>query len=106
MAIARALINDPVLILADEPTGALDSHTSVEIMALFQDLNREGITVVVVTHEADIVRYAGRVLGFRDGRLIRDERVRDRLVAREQLASLPRGDEQEEEDLEAEVSTP
>jgi putative ABC transport system ATP-binding protein len=106
VAIARALINDPVLILADEPTGALDSHTSVEIMALFQDLNREGITVVVVTHEADIVRYAGRVLGFRDGRLTRDEQVRDRLVAREQLASLPRGDEQEEEDLEAEVSSP
>ena len=106
VAIARALINDPVLILADEPTGALDSHTSVEIMALFQDLNREGITVVVVTHEADIARYAGRVLSFRDGRLIRDEPVRDRLVAREQLASLPRGDEQEEEDLEPEVAAP
>ena len=106
VAIARALINDPVLILADEPTGALDSHTSVEIMALFQDLNLEGITVVVVTHEADIARYAGRVLGFRDGRLTRDEPVRDRLAAREQLASLPRGDEQEEEDLEAEVSSP
>ena len=106
VAIARALINDPVLVLADEPTGALDSHTSVEIMALFQDLNREGITVVVVTHEADIARYAGRVLSFRDGRLIRDEPVRDRLVAREQLASLPRGDEQEEEDLEPEVAAP
>ena len=106
VAIARALINDPVLILADEPTGALDSHTSVEIMALFQDLNHEGITVVVVTHEADIARYAGRVLGFRDGRLIRDETVRDRLVAREQLATLPRGDEQEEEDLEPEVASP
>ena len=106
VAIARALINDPVLILADEPTGTLDTRTSVEIMALFQDLNREGITVVVVTHEADIARYAGRVLGFRDGRLIRDEQLRDRLVAREQLASLPRGDEQEEEDVEAEVSSP
>ncbi len=105
VAIARALINDPVLILADEPTGALDSHTSVEIMALFQDLNREGITVVVVTHEADIARYAGRVLSFRDGRLIGDEQIHDRLVARELLASLPRGDEQEEEDLEAEASS-
>ena len=103
VAIARALINDPVLILADEPTGALDSHTSVEIMALFQDLNREGITVVVVTHEADIARYAARMIAFRDGRLIRDEPIRDRLVARDLLATLPRGDEQEEEDPEAEV---
>jgi putative ABC transport system ATP-binding protein len=61
---------------------------------------------VVVTHEADIARYAGRALSFRDGRLIRDEQIRDRLVARELLASLPRGDEQDEEDVEAEVSTP
>lgn len=106
VAIARAMVCKPKVILADEPTGALDSHTSVEIMALFQDLNREGITVVVVTHEADIARYAGRVLSFRDGRLIRDEQIRDRLVARELLASLPRGDEQEEEDVEAEVSSP
>jgi len=105
VAIARALINDPVLILADEPTGALDSRTSVEIMALFQDLNREGITVVLVTHEADIARYAGRTLLFRDGRLIRDEPVQDRLVARELLATLPRGDEPEDEEADAEVST-
>jgi putative ABC transport system ATP-binding protein len=106
VAIARALINDPVLILADEPTGALDSHTSVEIMALFQDLNREGITVVLVTHEADIARYAGRVLAFRDGCLVRDEPMADRLVARDLLAILPRGDEQDEEALEAEVPSP
>jgi putative ABC transport system ATP-binding protein len=72
-------------------------------MALFQDLNREGITVVVVTHEADIARYAGRMIAFRDGRLIRDEPIRDRLVARDLLATLPRGDEQEEEDPEVEV---
>jgi putative ABC transport system ATP-binding protein len=104
VAIARALINDPVLILADEPTGALDSRTSVEIMALFQDLNREGITVVLVTHEADIARYAGRILTFRDGRVTRDEPVAGRLVARELLATLPRGDEPEEEDAPAEVS--
>src|SRR5258706_12959163 len=95
-AIARALINDPVLILADEPTGALHSHTRVGIMAPFQELNHAGLTVVVVTHEADIARYAGRVLGFRDGRLIRDETVRDRLVSREQLATLPRAHEQQE----------
>ncbi|HKW92920.1 MAG TPA: ABC transporter ATP-binding protein [Methylomirabilota bacterium] len=105
VAIARALINDPVLILADEPTGALDSRTSVEIMALFQDLNRDGITVVLVTHEADIARYANRTLLFRDGRLIRDEPVRDRLAARELLATLPRGDEPEDEEVDAEVST-
>ena len=106
VAIARALINDPVLVLADEPTGALDSHTSVELMALFQVLNREGITLVLVTHEADIARYAGRILGFRDGRLIRDEPVRERLIARDLLATLPRGEEQEEEDVEAEVASP
>ena len=104
VAIARALINDPVLILADEPTGALDSRTSVEIMALFQDLNREGITVVVVTHEADIARYAGRVLTFRDGHVTRDEPVRDRLVARALLATQPRGDEADEEDVPVEES--
>jgi putative ABC transport system ATP-binding protein len=104
VAIARALINDPVLILADEPTGALDSRTSVEIMALFQDLNREGITVVVVTHEPDIARYAGRVLSFRDGHLTRDEPVAGRLVARELLATLPTGDASDEEDVETEVT--
>jgi putative ABC transport system ATP-binding protein len=104
VAIARALINNPVLILADEPTGALDSRTSVEIMALFQDLNREGITVVVVTHEADIARYAGRVLSFRDGHLTHDELVTDRLVARELLDTLPRGDVADEEDLTPEVT--
>jgi len=104
VAIARALINDPVLVLADEPTGALDSRTSVEIMALFQDLNRDGITVVLVTHEADIARYAGRSLTFRDGRLTRDERIADRLVARELLATLPRGDEPEDDEAETAVS--
>ncbi|HET8531721.1 MAG TPA: ABC transporter ATP-binding protein, partial [Methylomirabilota bacterium] len=104
VAIARALINDPVLILADEPTGALDSRTSVEIMALFQDLNREGITVVVVTHEPDIARYAGRVLTFRDGRLTRDDAVGERLVARELLATLPSGEASDEEDVESPVA--
>jgi putative ABC transport system ATP-binding protein len=104
VAIARALINDPVLILADEPTGALDSRTGVEIMALFQDLNREGITVVLVTHEADIARYAGRVLSFRDGHLTRDEPVTARLAARELLETLPHGEEPEEQDTEVRVS--
>ena len=63
----------PLLILADEPTGALDSHTSLEIMALFQQLNRQGMTVVLVTHEADVARFARRILRFRDGRLVSDE---------------------------------
>jgi putative ABC transport system ATP-binding protein len=74
VAIARALVNDPALILADEPTGALDSRTSIEIMALLQQLNRGGITVVVVTHEHDIADYAGRLITFRDGRVRSDER--------------------------------
>ena len=72
VAIARALVNDPVLILADEPTGALDSRTSVEVMALLQQLNREGITVVLVTHENDIAAFAGRIITFRDGRVRSD----------------------------------
>ncbi len=72
VAIARALVNDPQLVLADEPTGALDSHTSVEIMALLQQLNREGITIIVVTHEHDVANFAGRIIGFRDGRVIQD----------------------------------
>ena len=72
VAIARALVNDPSLILADEPTGALDSRTSVEVMALLQALNREGITIVLVTHEHDIADFAGRIISFRDGKVIED----------------------------------
>jgi putative ABC transport system ATP-binding protein len=74
VAIARALVNEPALILADEPTGALDSRTSVEIMALLQQLNRTGMTIVVVTHEHDIADYAGRLITFRDGHVRSDER--------------------------------
>jgi putative ABC transport system ATP-binding protein len=72
VAIARALVNDPQLVLADEPTGALDSRTSVEIMALLQQLNREGITIVLVTHEHDVADFAGRITSFRDGKVIED----------------------------------
>jgi putative ABC transport system ATP-binding protein len=74
VAIARALVNDPLLILADEPTGALDTRTSLEIMALFQKLNATGITIVLVTHEPDVARFAQRVLTFRDGKLRADRR--------------------------------
>jgi len=73
VAIARALINRPRLLLADEPTGNLDSHTSEEIMALFDELNREGLTIVLVTHEADIARHARRQVRFHDGRIVGDE---------------------------------
>ena len=74
VAIARALVTRPLLILADEPTGALDSRTSLEIMGLLQELNQGGMTVVMVTHEADVARFARRVLRFRDGRLVKDRR--------------------------------
>jgi putative ABC transport system ATP-binding protein len=74
VAIARALVNAPKVLLADEPTGALDSRTSVELMALFQELNREGTTIVVVTHEPDIAAYAKRLVRFLDGRVVGDKR--------------------------------
>ena len=85
VAIARALINEPQILLADEPTGNLDSKTSVEIMGVFQKLNAQGITVVMVTHELDIAHYCKRNLIMRDGRLVSDTPVVDRLVATEQM---------------------
>jgi putative ABC transport system ATP-binding protein len=75
VAIARALVNDPVLILADEPTGALDTRTSFELMGLLQQLNRGGMTVVLVTHEHDIAGFASRIISFRDGLVVDDQRV-------------------------------
>jgi putative ABC transport system ATP-binding protein len=89
VAIARALVNQPPVLLADEPTGNLDSRTSLEIVALLQRLNRTGITIVLVTHEPDIAGYAARVLTFRDGRVQRDEPVSAPRDAAAVLAALP-----------------
>ena len=81
VAIARALINDPEVVLADEPTGNLDSRTSVEIMGIFQDLNARGITIIMVTHEPDIAAYAQRNIVMRDGLVQFDRQVKERFVA-------------------------
>jgi putative ABC transport system ATP-binding protein len=89
VAIARSLVNDPVVILADEATGNLDTRTSYEIMALFQELNSKGKTIVFVTHEQDIARCATRNIIFRDGLILRESIVKDRINAHEMLASIP-----------------
>ncbi len=88
VAIARALVNQPKLILADEPTGNLDSRTSVEIMGVFQKLNEEGITIVMVTHELDIAQYSKRTVIMRDGKIVSDQNVPVRLSAVEELRKL------------------
>jgi putative ABC transport system ATP-binding protein len=89
VAIARGLVNKPSILLADEPTGNLDSRTSVEIMQIFQELNDKGLTIVLVTHEHDIAQYAKRVVTFRDGRIRRDERVEQRPNAADVLKHMP-----------------
>ena len=89
VAIARALVNDPAIILADEPTGNLDSRTSVEVMEIFQSLNAKGITIILITHEKDIAAFAKRNITFRDGKIVRDEMVSVPKKAKEELLSLP-----------------
>ena len=88
VAIARALVNQPKVLLADEPTGNLDTQTSIEIMGVFQDLNRKGITVVMVTHELDIAHYCRRMVIMRDGRVIKDEAIPEPLDSAEELRKL------------------
>jgi putative ABC transport system ATP-binding protein len=89
VAIARSLVNDPSVIMADEPTGALDTRTGEEIMAIFQRLNREGKTVVLVTHEFDIAEHCKRIIRFKDGKVLSDEEVMKPKDALEELARLP-----------------
>jgi putative ABC transport system ATP-binding protein len=95
VAIARALINDPAIIMADEPTGNLDTRTSIEIMGIFQSLNESGITIILITHEKDIASYAKRNIAFRDGKIVKDENLPNPRNAEKELAALP---EEEEED--------
>jgi len=90
VAIARALVNDPSILLADEPTGNLDTRTSIEVMGIFQRLNKEsGITVLLITHEHDIAEYGTRLIRFRDGRVVADHAVARRRNAADELAALP-----------------
>jgi putative ABC transport system ATP-binding protein len=88
VAIARALVTKPTLLLADEPTGNLDSRMTVEVMALFQELNDQGITIVLVTHEPEVAQYAKRIVVVRDGHIVRDYAVKDRRRAADDLKEL------------------
>ena len=92
VAIARALVNEPSLILADEPTGNLDSKTSIEVFELFQQLNSEGITIVLVTHEREFAGFAKRIVELRDGRIIKDQTISKPLIAEEELKKIKEAD--------------
>lgn len=102
VAIARAIVNNPVMILGDEPTGNLDTRTSEEIMAVFQEVNRQGRTVIIVTHEEDVARHCKRIIRFRDGRIQRDEIVANPVDAREVIKTLPDPDADVEPEVVAE----
>jgi putative ABC transport system ATP-binding protein len=93
VAIARALVNEPVMILADEATGNLDSRTSFSIMALIQDLNAQGKTIVFVTHEPDIASFSSRTVMLKDGKVIKDSPNENKRSARDVLASLPQSED-------------
>jgi len=95
VAIARALVNDPSIVLADEPTGNLDSRTSVEVMGIFQELNEKGITIILVTHEPDIAQFANRHIIFRDGKIKSDRANTSPKRASEVISELPAVDEEE-----------
>ncbi len=99
VAIARALVNDPSIILADEPTGNLDSRTSVEVMGIFQELNNNGITVILVTHEPDVATFANRHIVFRDGKIKTDRINSSPKVASEVIKEMPTIDDEEEETI-------
>ncbi len=93
VAIARAIVNNPKMILADEPTGNLDTRTSMEIIQIFQELNDKGITIVMVTHEEDIARTSKRKVVFKDGKMLKSEMTTDRIIASEQIKLMPKPEE-------------
>ena len=97
VAIARSLVNNPAVILADEPTGNLDSYSSVEVMGIFQDLNEKGISIVLITHEPDISHYGKRLVHLSDGMMIDDQLVSDRLIAAEEIKKVPKREVVEEQ---------
>jgi len=106
VAIARSLINEPSIILADEPTGNLDTRTSIEVMGIFQRLNVErGITIILITHEVDIAEYGTRLVRFRDGKIQVDQKITKRRDAEKELAALPPPEDVDDEQLKADPAT-
>lgn len=93
VAIARSLVNDPAILLADEPTGNLDTRSGEEVMSIFQELNHEGVTIVLVTHELDIAEHTNKIIHFRDGLLEKEEVIIDPIDAKDVLLNLPKQDE-------------